>query len=159
MGKPSKLSRKNGIIRLRHRKRLEKLSYTKQIKEKEIEISDLQIEVQKLSKFIEEAGRKVICEFNKSEREQKNLLKWIDIYTKQISDLEKKIYLADLKNYISENTSRPSQPSPSRPSQSPPLLSPPLFKTMDEYFKFEGGQVILLLLFFFRFNFNRKFYN
>ena len=90
MGKPSKASRRNGITRLRQRQKLKKISYIKQIETKEEEIGDLQIEVQRLKKFIEDAGEKVIDEFMKSEREKQNLLKWINFYTEQIKDMEKK---------------------------------------------------------------------
>lgn len=97
MGKPSKASRKNGIIRLRQRQKLKKTSHIKQIKAKEEEIGDLQIEIQKLKQSIEETKEKVIDEFMKSEREKQNLLKWIDFYTEQIKDMEKKLYLNSLK--------------------------------------------------------------
>ena len=93
MGKPSKASRKKGVIRLRKRQKLKKISHTKQLKEQEEEIGDLQVEIQKLKKFIEAAKERVIDEFMKSESEKKNLLKWIDVYTKQIKKWR--------KNYIS----------------------------------------------------------
>ncbi len=65
----------------------------------------------------------------KSEREKENLLKWIDFYTEQIKDMEKKLYLNSLKTYIL-NT---SQSSPIQQSQ-------PSFKSLDEYFKCEKKQ-------------------
>jgi len=126
MGKPSKASQKNGITRLRQRQKLKKISHIKQIKAKEEEIGDLQIEVQKLNKFIEEAKEKVTDEFMKSKHKKENLLKWIDFYTEQIKDMEKKLYLNSLKIYIL-NT---SQSSPIQQSQ-------PSFKSLDEYFKCE----------------------
>lgn len=133
MGKPSKASRRNGITRLRQRQKLKKTSHIKQIKAKEEEIGDLQIEVQKLKKFIEEAKEKVIDEYMKSEREKQNLLKWIDFYTKQIKDMKEKQYLNSLKTYI--NTSQPSSQQ-SQSSQFPQ----PSFKSLDEYFKCEMEQ-------------------
>ena|ERR1051325_5328043 len=136
MGKPSKASRKKDIIRLQQRQKLKKFSYVKQIKKKEEEIGDLQIELQKLNKFIDEAGEKVINEFTKSDHEKKNLLKWIDLYTEQIKDMEKKLYLNDLNLYI--NT---SQPPPALQQQQPqPSQSQPFFTSLDEYFKYEKEQ-------------------
>jgi hypothetical protein len=64
----------------------------------------------------------------KSEREKQNLLKWIDFYTEQIKDMEKKLYLNSLKTYV--NTSQPSSTQQSQPS----------FKSLDEYFKCEKEQ-------------------
>ena len=162
MGKPSKASRKNGITRLRQRRKLKKISHIKQIKAKDEEIGDLQIEVQKLKRFIEEAGEKVIDEFVKSEREKQNLLKWIDFYTKQIKDMEEKLYLNSLKTYI--NSAQPSsqqsqlsqfpQPSSTQQSQSSqfPQPSQPSFETLNDYFKYEKEQEnkVNFLLFIFR---------
>src|SRR5215469_18762505 len=122
MGKPSKASRKNRITRLRQRQKLKKTSHIKQIKAKEEEISDLQIEVQKLKKFIEEAKEKVTDVFIRSEREKQNLLKWIGFYTEQIKYMEKKLYLNSLKTYI--NTSQSSSIQQSQSSQFPQQLQP-----------------------------------
>jgi hypothetical protein len=162
MGKPSKASRKNKVVRLQQRRKLKKMSHIKQIKAKDEEIGDLQIEVQKLKRFIEEAGEKVIDEFVKSEREKQNLLKWIDFYTKQIKDMEEKLYLNSLKTYI--NSAQPSsqqsqlsqfpQPSSTQQSQSSqfPQPSQPSFETLNDYFKYEKEQEnkVNFLLFIFR---------
>ncbi|RIA85045.1 hypothetical protein C1645_831406 [Glomus cerebriforme] len=103
MGKPSKASRRNGIIRLRQRQKLKNTSHVKQIKVKEEEISDLQIEVQRLNKFINEAGEKIFNGFMRSEWEKQNLLKWINFYTAQIKDMEKELYLNNLRTEAIEN--------------------------------------------------------
>ncbi|GBB86080.1 hypothetical protein RclHR1_32100001 [Rhizophagus clarus] len=140
MGKPSKASRRNGITRLRQRQKLKKISYIKQIETKEEEIGDLQIEVQRLKKFIEDAGEKVIDEFMKSEREKQNLLKWINFYTEQIKDMEKKQYLNKLKTYINTSQSSPSQQSRSSQFPQQSQTQQPSFKSLDDYFKYEKEQ-------------------
>src|SRR5947209_18510620 len=99
MGKPSKASRKNDANRLQRRRQRNNF-FLKRIKQKEGEVSDLQIEVQKLRQFIEGAGEKVIYEFNKLHHDQNDLLKWINLYVEQIKDLEKEIYLLNLKSYV-----------------------------------------------------------
>lgn len=96
MGKPSKASRKNDIIRLQRRQKLGKIFYENQIKKKEEEIGDLQIEVQQLKTFIEEAKEEVINRFTQSNREKNSLLEYI---------FEKEIL-------------RTAQSQPSQPSQS-----------------------------------------
>ena len=72
--KPSKASRKNDAAR-QLKRRQKKNYFLMQIKKKEVEIGDLQIEVQRLNKFINNAGEKVINKFNKLHNEQSNLLK------------------------------------------------------------------------------------
>ena len=99
MGKSSKASRRKDNTRLRQRRRLEKFSNTNQIKKKEEEIADLQVEIQRLNKFIEEAKEKVIDKLTQSNHEQNNLLKWIDLFTEQIKNQEKEIYSLNLKLY------------------------------------------------------------
>jgi hypothetical protein len=69
----------------------------------------------------------------KSEREKQNLLKWIDFYTEQIKDVEKKLYLNSLKTYVNTSSTQQSQPS---------------FKSLDEYFKCEKEQGKILLFIF-----------
>jgi hypothetical protein len=127
MGKPSYISRKMAWRRQKKRKQRQK-------EQKEIEIADLQIQLQEFRKNAEIAGEKIIDEMIKVDRENNNLLKWIDIYTKQISSQEEKLYKLQLKLYQQSSSS----PSSSSPSQPPPLQltsQPPLFKSLDEYFK------------------------
>ncbi|CAI2186770.1 8113_t:CDS:2 [Funneliformis geosporum] len=138
MGRPSKFSRSNHIARLRKRPNLKECYYAKKIKQKEEEISDLQVDIQNFQKFIKEAGGKVYEELNKSQREQNNLLKWIDVYTEQIKNLEKELHLLQLKFYTSSSNTQPSQPQqitslsqPLQPQQiySPSQPSQPCFQT------------------------------
>src|SRR4051794_12164045 len=149
MGKPSKASRKNDANRLQRRRQRNNF-FLKQIKQREEELGDLQIKVQKLQQFIEGAGEKVIYEFNKLHHDQSNLLKWTNLYVEQIKNMEEEIHSLKLKLYVHNvhnNTSQPSQqqslPSQqqSLPSQQPSLPSQqPFFKSLDEYFKYEKKQ-------------------
>lgn len=119
MGKPSLYSRKTAWRR-------EKKRQKKKFQQKEIEISDLQIMHQEFQKAVETAGEQIIAKLNKTERENANLLKWIDIFSEQISSQEEEIHKLKLKLYLAQSSSSPPQPPPS---------SSPSFKSMDEYFK------------------------
>jgi hypothetical protein len=66
-------------------------------------------------------------------RENENLLKWIDVYEKQI-EIQKKInYDLELKLYAQQSSSSSSSPQSQSSSQ-------PSFKSLDEYFKWENNQ-------------------
>ncbi|GET65514.1 hypothetical protein RIR_jg21958.t1 [Rhizophagus irregularis DAOM 181602=DAOM 197198] len=112
MGKPSLHSRKTAWRRQKKRQ-------YKKFKQKEIEISDLQIQLQ---------------DFQKA-RENANLLKWIDIFSNQISSQEEEIYKLELKSYLAQSSSSLSSPPQPPSSSSSSQLSPTSFKSMDEYFK------------------------
>ncbi|CAG8740539.1 5976_t:CDS:2, partial [Funneliformis caledonium] len=105
---------------------------------------------QELEKFITEAGETVMREMTKKENEQTNLLKWIEVYTNQIKNLENDLYTLRLRSYTqsthssqTQHSFSPSQSShPSQPSQSLQPLHPshPQFQSLDEYFKYENAQ-------------------
>src|SRR3954454_1182874 len=148
MGKPSKASRKNDANRLQRRRQRNNF-FLKQIKQREEELGDLQIKVQKLQQFIEGAGEKVIYEFNKLHHDQSNLLKWTNLYVEQIKNMEEEIHSLKLKLYVHNvhnNTStqpsqEPSQESSQQQSPQQQSLPPqPFFKSLDEYFKYEKKQ-------------------
>jgi hypothetical protein len=141
MGKTSFFSRKTAWRRQKKRKQRQK-------EQKEIEIADLQIQLQEFRKNTEIAGEKLIDKLIKVGRENDNLLKWIDIYTKQISSQEEEIYKLQLKLYTAHQQSSSSQPPPPQ-SQPPPQSSSsqPFFKSLDEYFK-QNNQVIFYIIFF-----------
>lgn len=117
----------------------------KKNQQKDIEISDLQIQIQEFQKA-ETAGEKIIAKLNKTCRENENLLKWIDTFSNRVSSQEEEIYNLKLKLYLqSSSSSSSSQPQP--PSLSSLQPSPPSFKSMDEYFKY--NQVIFIYYIFF----------
>ncbi|GET62349.1 hypothetical protein RIR_jg42650.t1 [Rhizophagus irregularis DAOM 181602=DAOM 197198] len=114
--------------------RRQKKRQYKKFKQKEIEISDLQIQLQDFQKAVETAGEQVISKLDKTERENANLLKWIDIFSNQISSQEEEIYKLELKSYLAQSSSSlSSPPQPPSSSSSSSQLSPTSFKSMDEY--------------------------
>ncbi|CAB5195680.1 unnamed protein product [Rhizophagus irregularis] len=68
-------------------------------------------------KAVETAGEQVISKLDKTERENANLLKWIDIFSNQISSQEEEIYKLELKSYLAQSSSSLSSP-PQPPSSS-----------------------------------------
>ncbi|GET64263.1 hypothetical protein RIR_jg37460.t1 [Rhizophagus irregularis DAOM 181602=DAOM 197198] len=86
-------------------------------------------------KAVETAGEQVISKLDKTERENANLLKWIDIFSNQISSQEEEIYKLELKSYLAQSSSSLSSPPQPPSSSSSSQLSPTSFKSMDEYFK------------------------
>jgi hypothetical protein len=141
MGKPSFFSKKTAWRRQKKRKQRQK-------EQKEIEIADLQIQLQEFRKNAEIAGEKIIDKLIKVDRENDNILKWIDIYTKQITCQEEEIYKLHLKLYTAhQQSSSSSQPPPQSSSSQPPS-----FKNLDEYFK-QNNQVIFYIILFFFFMF------
>ncbi|GET61891.1 hypothetical protein RIR_jg11798.t1 [Rhizophagus irregularis DAOM 181602=DAOM 197198] len=90
---------------------------------------------------VETAGEQVISKLDKTERENANLLKWIDIFSNQISSQEEEIYKLELKSYLAQSTSSLSSPPQPPSSSSSSQLSPTSFKSMDEYF-IKHNQVI-----------------
>ena len=109
MGKPSNKSRKTSQIRKKNRK----IQLTKQIKNKEEEISDLQIQMHDFKKDVNDAGKKLIYEINKCSQENNNLVKWLKLYDEQLKNYQQEIYNLNVKLYFS------SQQTP----QQKPLLS------------------------------------
>ena len=68
-------------------------------------------------------------------RENENLLKWIDVYAKQIEIQKKRNYDLELKLYAQQSSS-----SLSSSSQQSQFSLQPSFKSLDEYFKWENNQ-------------------
>ena len=147
MGKPSINSRKSSLIRKKKRK----ARFTKQIKNKEEEVNDLQAQMYDFKKKLEEEGESVINKINKCSHENDNLVKWLKIYDEQLNNYEKEIYNLNLKLYFSSSSSQQLQPQPQpqpqhqhqpQPQPQPPpqhqpqsQLQPPQFKTLADYFR------------------------
>lgn len=132
MGKPSLFSRKTSRKRQLKRRQRHKLR-------KEIEIGDVQIQLNDYKKDVEALKEKVIEQMNKLCRENENLSRWIDVYTKQIEIQKKRNYDLELKLYTRQSTTSSSTSSSSSPPQSQ-SSSQPSFKSLDEYFKWENNQ-------------------
>jgi hypothetical protein len=129
MGKSSLFSRKTSRKRQLKRRQRHKLR-------KEIEIGDAQIQLNDYKKDVEASKEKAIEQMNKLCRENENLLKWIDVYAKEIEIQKKRNYDLELKLYAQQSSSSSSS-STSPQSQS---SSQPSFKSLDEYFKWENNQ-------------------
>lgn len=95
MGKPSLFSRNTSRKRRQQRHKLRK----------EIEIGDVQIQLNDYKKDVEASKEKVIEQMNKLCRENENLLKWIDVYAKQIEIQKKRNYDLELKLYAQQSSS------------------------------------------------------
>ena len=135
MGKPSLFSRNTSRKRQLKRRQRHKLR-------KEIEIGDVQIQLNDYKKDVEASKEKAVEQMNKLYQENENLLKWIDVYEKQIEIQKKRNYDLELKLYAQQSSSSSSSSlsssSSSLPqSQSSSQLS---FKSLDEYFKWENNQ-------------------
>ena len=135
MGKPSNKSRKTSQIRKKNRK----IQLTKQIKNKEEEIADLQIQMHDFKKDVNDAGEKLIYEINKCSRENNNLVKWLKLYDEQLKNYQQEIYNLNVKLYFSSQQT-PQQKPPLSQSQQPqqPQQQPqqtPTFKSLDDYFR------------------------
>lgn len=130
MGKPSLFSRKTSRKWQLKRRQRHKLR-------KEIEIGDVQIQLIDYKKDVEASKEKAIERMNQLCRENENLLKWIDVYAKQIEIQKKRNYDLELKLYAQHAQQSSSSSSSSSQSQS---SSQPSFKSLDEYFKWENNQ-------------------
>lgn len=132
MGKPSLFSRKTSRKRQLKRRQRHKLR-------KEIEIGDVQIQLNDYKKDVKVSKEKVIEQMYKLCRENENLSRWIDVYTKQIEIQKKRNYDLELKLYTQQSTTSSTTSSSSSPPQSQ-SSSQPSFKSLDEYFKWENNQ-------------------
>lgn len=108
----------------------------KQIKSKEEEISDLQIQMQDFKKNVEGAGEILFKEVNKCSHENDNVVKWLKLYDKQLNDYQKEIYNLNLKLYFSSSSQQLSQLSSQSQSQPQPQSQPqsPTYKSLADYF-------------------------
>jgi len=123
MGKPSFKSRKTSPTRKKKR-------HMKQIKSREEEVSDLQIQMQDFKKDVEDTGKILFKELNKRSRENDNLVKWLKTYEKQINDYQEEVYNLNSKLYFSSqlsSQSQQSQPPPHQPQS-------PTYKSLADYF-------------------------
>lgn len=129
MGKPSLKSRKTSQARKKKR-------FMKQIKSREEEVSDLQIQMQDFKKNVEDVGKTFFKELNKCSRENDNLAKWLKIYDKQINDYREEIYNLNSKLYFSSQTSQLSSQSqqPQPPPHQPHQPQSPTYKSLADYF-------------------------
>jgi hypothetical protein len=138
MGKPSLKSRKSSQIRKKNRK----IRMIKEIKKKEEEISDLQIQMQDFKKTVFDTGENFLNKFEQQSRENNNLVEWLKLYDKQIKDYEKEIYDLNLRLYFSQQQQQQQthkqpqssqQPSPHQPQQN--QTQSPTFSSLADYFK------------------------
>ena len=72
------------------------------IENKEEEISDLQIQMQEFKKSVFDTEKKISEEVKKNSQENNNLVKWLNIYDKQIKKNEKEIYDLNVRLYFSQ---------------------------------------------------------
>ena len=114
MGKPSIKSQKTSQIRSNNRKILLK----KQMKNKEEEIADLQIQMHDFKKSVECVGEKVFGEINKCSQENNNLAKWLTLYDEQLKSHQQEIYDLQVKSYFSSQQT-PQQISLFQPQNQP----------------------------------------
>ena len=102
----------------------------KQIKSREEEVSDLQIQMQDFKKDVEDTGKILFKELNKRSRENDNLVKWLKTYEKQINDYQEEVYNLNSKLYFSSQLSSQSQQSQLPPHQP----QSPKYKSLADYF-------------------------
>ena len=126
----------------------------KELKEKEEEVSDLQIQMQDFKKTVFDTGENILNKVKKYSRENNNLVEWLKLYDKQMKDYEKEIYNLNLRLYFLQHhqqTQKQSQSTQQLPYQQPPrqqlphqqpLHQPqqhqpqsPTFSSLADYFK------------------------
>jgi len=88
----------------------------KELKKKEEEVSDLQIQMQDFKKTVFDTGENLLNKFGQCSRENGNLVEWLKLYDKQIKDYEKEIYDLNLQLYFSQ-PQQPRQPQQHQPQQ------------------------------------------
>lgn len=138
MGKPSLKSRKTSWNRKKNRK----IKLIKTLKSREEELSDLQIQFLDYKKLTIAAGERVHNEIEKCSRENDNLVKWLNLYDKQIKHYEKETYDLNLRLYFSQQP-QPQPKSQQQPEPQPqpqPKPSSPTFKCMADYFEYANNQ-------------------
>lgn len=139
MGKPSIISRKTSQTRKKNRK----IQLIRQIKSKEEEVADLQIQMYDFRKGVEGVGEKLIDEINKCSRENNNLVKWLKLYDEQLNNYQREIYNLNVNLYFSTQqtpqhkpllSQQQQQPQP-QPQQQQQQQQTPTFKSLDDYFR------------------------
>ena len=146
MGKLSIKSRKTSQIRKKNRKN----QLIRQIKNKEEEIADLQIQMHDFKKGVEDVGEKVIDKINKCSQENNNLVKWLKLYDEQLNNYQQEVYDLNVKLYFSSQQMPQQKPSLSQsqhqpqhqlqqqPQHQPQQQQPQqtlAFKSLDDYFR------------------------
>ncbi|CAB5375014.1 unnamed protein product [Rhizophagus irregularis] len=127
MGKPSLNSRKSS----RNHKKNRRERMLKELKGKDEEVADLQVQLLDFKKVVYDSGEKLLNKLEKSSRENNNLVKWLKIYDEKIKDYEKEIYDLNLRLYFSQQHQQ-TQPQQQSQQQS----QSPTFSSLSEYFKF-----------------------
>ncbi|CAB4437184.1 unnamed protein product [Rhizophagus irregularis] len=127
MGKPSLNSRKSS----RNRKKNRRERMLKELKGKDEEVADLQVQLLDFKKVVYDSGEKLLNKLEKSSRENNNLVEWLKIYDEKIKDYEKEIYDLNLRLYFSQQHQQ-TQPQQQSQQQS----QSPTFSSLSEYFKF-----------------------
>lgn len=135
MGKPSIKSQKSSHIRKKRRK----IQLLKNLKSKEEEIGDLQIQLLDFKKLVSNEGERVLSEINKCSRENNNLVEWLKYYDEQINNYQREIYDLNLKLYFSPSQQpQQQQPQPQhqlhQSQQRQPQQQQPQFKSLADYF-------------------------
>ncbi|UZO14856.1 uncharacterized protein OCT59_006300 [Rhizophagus irregularis] len=127
MGKPSLNSRKSSQNRKKNRRE----RMLNELKGKDEEVADLQVQLLDFKKVVYDSGEKLLNKLEKSSRENNNLVKWLKIYDEKIKDYEKEIYDLNLRLYFSQQHQQ-TQPQQQSQQQS----QSPTFSSLSEYFKF-----------------------
>ena len=132
------------------RRKRRKIQLLKNLKSKEEEIGDLQIQLLDLKKFVSNEGERILSEISKGTCENNNLVKWLKLYDEQIESYRKEIYNLNLKLYFSSPPPPPPPPlssssssSSSSQSQQPPQQQPqqqPQFESLADYFDYMKNQ-------------------
>jgi len=133
MGKPFINSHKSS----RFHKKNRQIHLIKQIKSKEEEIEDLQIQMIDFKKHAEDVGEKILYEIDKCSRENNNLVNWLKLYDEQITNYQNEIYNLNLKLHLSSSSQQQPQSAPSSPKSQPQLQSQPqspIYKSLADYF-------------------------
>lgn len=137
MGKPSFKSRKTSQIR--KKKRL-----MKQIKSKEEEVADLQIQMQDFKKNVEDVGKNLLVEINKCSRENNNLVKWLKLYDEQLNHYQKELYNLNVKLHFSSSQQLQQQsslqPPPEQYQSQQSQPQSPTYKSLADYFNSQSQE-------------------
>lgn len=103
----------------------------KELKGKDEEVADLQVQLQDFKKVVYDSEKKLLNKLEKSSCENNNLVEWLKIYDEKIKDYEKEIYDLNLRLYFSQQHQQ-TQPQQQSQQQS----QSPTFSSLSEYFKF-----------------------
>ncbi|CAB4435289.1 unnamed protein product [Rhizophagus irregularis] len=115
----------------RNRKKNRRERMLKELKGKDEEVADLQVQLLDFKKVVYDSGEKLLNKLEKNSRENNNLVEWLKIYDEKIKDYEKEIYDLNLRLYFSQQYQQ-TQPQQQSQQQS----QSPTFSSLSEYFKF-----------------------